>query len=156
MAVRAVSAKELPDLSAAKPVRTDARVMHGSLRVATGTVDLLDDDSAGSKFEMVRIPSRARIHRGSKVIAGAAFTGQTNVDLGIAASVDCLRDGMSIASAGERDGASQIAVGDLTKPAWELAGLSADPGGMLSVYLTLNQANTVAGTVAVDLLYVTD
>lgn len=156
MAVRTASAQELPDLSAAKPQRTDARVMHGVLRVATGTIALLNGDNVGSKFEMARIPSRARVHRLSQIIAGAAFTGQTNVDFGIADDADCLRDGATIATAGVKAGASDIAVANLTDPAWKLAGLAADPGGMLSVYMTLNQDNTVAGEVALDLVYVTD
>lgn len=153
MAIRNVSAATLPDLSTAKPGVAPVAINHGTLRTSAHVAALLNGDSAETTVEVARIPSHARIHKQSKLHT-VGVAGATDVDLGVAEDPDCLVDGVSLAGAGEKDGASAIAIADQGKALWQLAGLAKDPKAEMSIILTLNTALTGAGEVLVDLVYV--
>ncbi len=155
MAVVQKLATGLPDKTVAKPERADVRQQHGVLRTSCFVADIANGDSATSTIVVARLPSHARIHRASAIHHGA-ITGLTDVDIGVAEAPACIVDGVSLATAGTKPGASGIAIADLHKPLWQLAGLSADPQREVEVLMTLNVDAGAAGTAAVDLVYVTE
>lgn len=155
MAVVTKIATGLPDRTAAKPGRADVRRAHGRLRISSFVAEITNGDSAGSTFEVARLPSHARIAK-SSAIRCTALTGVTDVDLGPVEDPDCIVDGLSLASAGTKDGAGAITVANSGKALWELAGLASDPKKEMPIFLTLNTAATAGGVAEVDLHYVVD
>jgi hypothetical protein len=143
----------LPDLTAAKPGKTDVRENHGVLRTSCFVAGIDNGDSPTSTFEVARLPSTARISKLSQLIS-SGIAGLTDCDLGVAGAPDCLVDGQTLAATGAVDGASNIALTDVTLPLWKLAGLTNDPKEEMPVYLTLNTAAIAAGSVAADLVYI--
>lgn len=88
-----------------------------------------------------------------------ALSGATDVDIGIYAplrdggavySADCFADGISLASAsvvGVQQRFTSADINGCKKMMWELAGLTADPGGEMDICLTLNTAGSAAGDI---------
>lgn len=150
-----ILAAGLPDLTAAKPVPAPAAVLHGALRTSCFTASILNGDSIASTFIVGRLPSHARVSRQSE-IHSSGIAGMTDTDLGVAESPACLMDGQTLAATGTVKAASAIPVAQEAKMLWELAGLAADPKREMDVILTMKTASTAAGTVTVDLVYVTE
>lgn len=150
-----ILAAGLPDLTAAKPGKAAVAVCHGVLRTSCFTASILNGDSLGSTFIVGRLPSHARVHRLSK-IHSSGIAGLTDVDLGTADNPDALVDGADLTATGSDDGASAIPVAQEAKMLWELAGLTADPKAEMEIVMTINTAATAAGTVTVDLVYITE
>jgi hypothetical protein len=150
-----ILAAGLPDLTAAKPGKADASVSHGVLRTSCFVASILNGDSIGSTFIVARLPSHARVLRQSE-IHSSGIAGMTDTDLGVAEAPACLMDGQTLAATGTVKAASAIPVGQEAKTLWELAGLASDPKREMDVVLTMKTASTAAGTVAVDLVYVTE
>lgn len=155
MAVVKVVASGLPDLTSARPKRADVRRSHGRVRTSCMDVPVANGDSATSTFEVARIPSHAVIRK-STVVHTTGITGLTNVDLGVAGAPACIAAAMNLVAAGTVAASGAIGVGNVGKALWELAGLPADPGTEMPVFMTINTPATAAGTVAVDLGYVCD
>lgn len=125
------------------------------------TVEVGSDDSANSTYTMARIPSNARIMPGSTVYwDDLASTGSPTLDVGLAGSQitndpDALNNGLDCTGAGSSGIFADHADGG--KFAWELAGETSDPGGMLDIYVSLvDAAVNVGGTVSLELTYVVD
>jgi hypothetical protein len=155
MAQRTFLAAGIPDLTAAKPGKADVSVNHGALRTSCFVASFLNGDSIATSAVVGRLPSHARVTRHSE-IHSSGIAGMTDVDLGVAENPDCLVDGATMAATATVKGASAIPVGQEAKLLWELAGLASDPKREMDIILTLNAAATAAGTVAVDLVYVTE
>jgi hypothetical protein len=97
---------------------------------------ITNGNSAASKLLLGKVPSHAIFLPGG-LITHSALTGLTDFDLGFAEDADCLADGLTLASAGTKNPLASVAIADLIKPAWQLAGLSRDPGRELTVTATL-------------------
>lgn len=143
----------------------------GRVRSAIATLTTNADDSATSTFEMVRLPSNARILEGY-LQCSADFTsaGTATVDLGMFADSsdsaltddkDNILDGVDIETAAARyalftAGTGVEALSDQDKPLWELMGGSADPNEHINLTVTLNTDLTAAGELKLVVLYATD
>lgn len=155
MAVKTDLAVGLPDNTAAKPGIAPVTKNHGVLRTSCFTATITNGDSITSTFEVARLPSHARISKLSK-LHSTGIAGLTDNDLGPAGNPDALVDGQTLAATQTYEGASAITVALIDKPLWALAGLDKDPKEEMPIFLTLNAAATAGGSVAVDLVYITD
>lgn len=153
MAVVNKTAALLPDLTAAKPTPADPRVSHGSHRTSCFTAEITNGDSPNSTFEVARLQSTARVLKLSQ-IHSSGIAGATDVDLGPEGNPDALVDGGTLAATATIAGASAIALADIAKPLWQLAGLDKDPKAEIPIYLTLKTAATASGLAVVELTYV--
>lgn len=121
--------------------------------------------SAGSIYRVARIPSGARILRGSIIQwDDLASTGSPTLDVGFQAvdanvttDDDALNDGIDVATAA----GSAALVKDHANwglPAWDYVnGVSSDPGGFLDLIVSIKDAATnTGGTVSLSLVYATD
>lgn len=126
-----------------------------------------EDDSASSTYELARIPSNARILGLSKLSwDDLATTGSPTIDIGvynigtrtdITEDDDALNDGLDAATAAS----SASVVKDIAnygKRLWEYVnGQTSDPKCDLSIKAKIKDAAiTEAGTITLELLYVTD
>ncbi len=124
--------------------------------------------TANNTMKMMSIPSNARIAGISRVHwDDLASTGSPKLDIGLApvndaanlvtADPDALNDGLDLATA-----AGNAAVikdhANYGKQAWEhISGLTADPGGLLDVYVSFVNANTnTTGDVTLELAFTLD
>lgn len=133
--------------------------------VIDSTVEVAAATAADTRYEMLRIPSRARIHGLSRVrFDDLASTGSPTIDFGLAAvdgnittDEDALNDGVDVATAA---GSAHLIKDHANegRMAWEfVSGLTADPGGFFDVIITTKDAacNT-GGTVTLNLVYSVD
>ena len=148
---------------------TDVAVGHGGSGVVLclpATVELAAA-SSGDTIDFGKIPSNARILGMSRLYNDdLATSGSPTLDLGlksytgsgnsITADPDAIGNGFALSSAAS-DVVILSDVANIGKRAWELAGLSSDPGGSLEVYGTVKDAATTAtGTVSLELHYAID
>lgn len=124
--------------------RASVRAMVGSIAVANG-------DSIASKFYIGKIASNARLLPSSTLRYTAITSGATNLGFDITDKGAVLVSAQSIASAGSSSAVAAVAVADLVKPLWQLAGYTQDPGTELDIVATLTAAAAAAGTLVVDL-----
>lgn len=133
--------------------------------IIDSTVEVAAGASAASIYTFVRIPSNARIH-GLSRIAGDVLDATANtptLDLGfkavdgnITSDDDALNDGIDLSGSAFdvrliKDHANS------GKMAWEILGLSSDPGGLLDVTATIKDAAAAAGgTLTLTLAYSVD
>lgn len=121
--------------------------------------------SANSQYRIARIPSNARILRGSIIqFDDLASSGSPTLDIGLKAvdanvttDVDALNDGIDVfTAAGSAPLVKDHANWGL--PAWDYVnGVTSDPGGFLDVIVTiLDAATNTGGTISVSLVYETD
>lgn len=111
-------------------------------------ITITNGDSIASTYFVGRVPSNAIIDPRSLIVY-AAITSVTSMHLGFAASTAALVSAKDISSAGN---GTLLSIGTLTtanmnKRAWELAGLTTDPGGFLDIIATINVAATATGVV---------
>lgn len=138
------------DPAAIRPV--DAVFAEGVSRQVTSKASIANGDSATSIAYMGKVPSNAILSPVGNLYA-PAIAGLTSVSLGFAGAAGALMNAVNIAAGGAFPAMSAVAVANYTKRAWELAGLTSDPGGMLDVILTLGTAATAAGDVVLALPY---
>lgn len=117
-------------------------------RTINSKVDVANGDSADSQYFIGQVPSNAIIDPRSAFYY-TAITGLSNVDVGFRNDPDALVDGDTFVSAGAQTlaGHGTLTVANMNKRAWELAGYSSDPGGVLDVILTIHNNATAAGSV---------
>lgn len=126
----------------------------------TSTVEVTAAASATSTYVMARIPSDARLVPESRIYwDDLASTGSPTVDVGLdngdTTDPDALSNGHDVTASG--NGLVLSAIADMGKMAWELAGLSSDPGGFFDVYASLVDADAnTGGTVTMHLVYTVD
>ena len=143
---------------ASPQVLNDAAELHGVLRVAAGTAELLAGDSTDNDVVLLApIPSKASISTllvGSDTLGGSCTfnVGVHNYD-GTVADEDCFATAVADAAA-MTDVRYEVATINTTgQKLWEIAGLSSDPGGMLYVSITFNATGGTAGTLSWNISY---
>lgn len=174
MAVVELESAPITNLEATPLTKVNVNLMGGVLRESAAYITTNADDSIGSVYKMVRIPSNARV---SQVLAshdvGSATAGKADIGL-----YDTLENGDAVvdvdffASAWDFNDAGDTSNLDLTHEAaanesflvneteqriWEILGLSEDPGKEYDVCFTLTEAiATAACVLGLKVRYVTD
>jgi hypothetical protein len=141
-------------------VQIDAKVAEGEVDAGISKVDIANGDSIGSLLYLARVPSNSLIYAPSRVynqaITGAAcHIGFYNPNGGTLIDVDALAVAVDLATADLTVGKQLNALNVLNMDmrAWQLAGLAADPGGMLDVVATLTAAATAGGRMLLALYF---
>lgn len=123
----------------------------GSIRSHFDRVQFSATASVNSDALMARVPSSAVPVPGlSKIFFDDFGTNATVIDIGDANDPDGLADGIDVNSgAGSADPFKEIDVSEMGDPFWKILGYAEDPGGELSITLTvLGGAATAAADVA--------
>jgi hypothetical protein len=128
----------------------DATLGEGRVVSLNSKATVTNGDSAASVYYLGRVPSNAIILPGSRLDNGAV-TG-ASASLGFKTATAALIPASSIATAGTI-GMTALTPATLNNRAWQLAGFSSDPGGMLDVILTLTVAATATAAVNCCLIY---
>jgi hypothetical protein len=137
----------------------------GILKESAGLVAVANGDSIASTLRICRIPSSARVSRVllncTAITSAAGDIGlyATAADGGAVLDADLFASAQSLASAlvNNTDVTYEsgiITAADYEKPAWQLLGLTADPGKQYDVVITLTAAATAAGTASLKVQYV--
>lgn len=135
------------------------------LNIFESTVEVNSDDSANSTYLMARVPTNIRLSNLSLVafddLASAGSptidVGLFDVSAGITDNDDAINDGINVAAAASAGTRLVKDPANIGKYVWELAGESADPGGMVDIKLTLKDAAVnVGGTITLTLVYWND
>lgn len=136
----------------------DAINRGAEVRVVKSKTTITNGDSIASQYYLGSVPSNAKPSPGAKLYWGAA-TGVTSADLGLAKPnggamilQTALIAAQDIHLAGSTDlfgatGSGVATPANMDKAYWQLAGLSADPGGELDLVLTINAAATATADV---------
>ncbi|MDN3278785.1 hypothetical protein QWJ07_31300 [Frankia sp. RB7] len=134
------------------------------VRRINSLITITNGDSIGSKYMIGEVPADAILDALSSIVT-TAITSATDNDIGIAYPnggamivADCIVNGQTLASAATISLAAATGSGvatpaNMKKRVWELAGLSANPGGNLALWLTINAAAGANGTVWSNLSY---
>ena len=139
--------------------------MERAATIIDSTVEVGAATAANTVYEMVRVPTRARV-LGLSRIAGDVLDATANtptLDIGFAAvngnfttDDDALNDGIDLSGSAFdvrmiKDHANS------GRMVWELLGLSTDPGGFADLILTIKDAAAAAGgTLTATLAYSVD
>lgn len=109
--------------------------------------------NAGSVYSLCNLPSNAIIHGMSRVKwDDLASTGAPTVDIGITGDADAINDTLNVTAAGSADLLKDHA--NAGKPLWQVAGLSADPGGEIKMTASLvDAAANTGGTISACIVY---
>jgi len=162
MAVEALKGSVITNADATPPVLSNARIAHGSLLQATGTVVASASASIGSTYRLCRVPSNAVV---SEVLlsctafdtTGAADIGvyQTAANGGAVVSAALFGSAVVLTTALIHSDVTHesgtYTVADVEKPLWQALGLSADPGIEYDIAATLTAANGAGATPSVTL-----
>jgi hypothetical protein len=129
-------------------VEVDADFAEAHVKSIVSQIGITNGDSINSKYYVGRVPSNAIIDP-SSVYTNAAITGVTSFDLGFVGAVNALVAAVSLAVASTAPVNATVAVtaANQVKRAWQLAGLTSDPGGFLDIFATINAAATATGVV---------
>lgn len=134
------------------------------MRALVSQIAVTNGDSIASIYRFGEIPADCIINP-SSVLWYYAATGVTDFDIGLrypnggaVILADCIVNGQDIHTAGSTTLAAATGSGIATpanqiKRAWELAGLTSNPGGNLEVYATANAAASATGVVNLNLTY---
>lgn len=147
------------------PVAVNTRQAVAAPIVAlNSTVEADAAAASGTVYRMATIPTGARIFGLSRLAwDDLASTGAPTLDIGLSPvgaafteDLDALNDGLDAATAS----AGSVVVKDIAnygKTVWEFLGLSADPGGLANVVVSIQDAavNT-GGTITLSLIYTID
>ena len=144
---------------ASPQVFNDAAELHGVLRTACGTAELLAGDSTDNDVVLLApISSKASISTlliGSDTLGGTCTfnVGVHNYD-GTVADEDAFATSVADAAA-MTDVRHEVAtINTVGQKLWEIAGLSSDPGGLLYVSITFAATGGTAGTLSWNINYV--
>jgi len=129
----------------------DPQQARGRLIVATGTVANAADDSNTSKYHLADIPSQAILHNDTAF--DVENWGFAQVVIGTEDDTDALVD----QTKATENIVTPIAFGDANhgKQLWEVLGLAADPGGMISIWAHAEANATGAGSMPFRIAYLT-
>jgi hypothetical protein len=139
------------DPAALKPVA--AVFAEGIDRTFCSKISVANGDSQNSLLYFGKVPSNALLSPGSNVYA-AAITGLSSFSLGFAAAPAALMSAVNISAGGTFPALSAVSLSNYVQPAWQLAGLSADPGGMLDIFGTLGANAGAAGDIVLRMTFV--
>lgn len=128
----------------------------------TTTVAVL---AANDRIFLGRVPSNARMVDCGK-FSYSAFGGSAAMSLGFynskmssaeaTTAAAKLFSAQAVAAAGSRQVMAGVALADLGKRVWQLAGLSSDPGGEMDVVATVTTATAATGTIFAELTFTRD
>lgn len=130
----------------------DPLLTAGRDKYAIGSVTNAADDSNGSTYKLVSLPSDCILLEGTKF--DVENTGFATINIGTKTDADAL---ITVAkSAGNT--VTPIAFGDAKhgKRLWEVLGLAANPGGMIDLYQHASANATGAGTTLFQIQYLTN
>lgn len=146
--------------------RTSVNTLLGNVP-KSGQIDVSFEVAAAadatSQYRIARIPSNARILRGSVIQWDELDTatdatldvGFKAVDANVTTDDDALNDGLLTDDPGVAGLVKDHANWGL--PAWDYVnGVSADPGGFLDVIVTLKDHAATGGSVSVSIVFATD
>lgn len=169
MATVSVYSTQITNRNASPRVINNSRISKGAMQVTCGVAEAAIGDNIGSKYFMCSVPSNARI---AQVLLSCDDVGSTGTaDIGLyqtTANGSAVVDADFFASAQalttavanldvtfEALGANaSIDKADMEKPLWEAIGLAADPKIDYDVVLTATEAMELAGTIALQVVYV--
>lgn len=151
--------------------QASARVASGRVKESVGTGEFTSTASIASIARLARVPSNARISQillsCDAITSAAADIGiydVPTVNSGAAVDVDFFASAQSLASAlvnsdvtheaDAADAGAGFGQADVEKPLWQALGLTADPGKLYDVAITLTAAATAAGTVSLKTRFV--
>ena len=127
------------------------RAMQDNIAMTTAMV-------IGDTIQFGKISSSALLLPTSTIGHGGFGSGVTldvGFDDGGSGYAAKLGNDLAVSSAGTKSGLAAVAVGDLYKPVWELAGFTADPKKELTIVGTIGGANVgTAGNLAYHFAYV--
>lgn len=164
MAVVTVKSTQVTNRDATPRVINSPAQVAGMMQQFAATAEAANGDSIASKYIMGQIPSNAfgeviKLYCDA-ITSGAADIGiyRSTVDGGAVVDVDFYASAQSIAAAiatgtevqheaDPADAGVGFGLADLEKPLWQRLQLTADPGVMYDVVLTLTAATTAAGTI---------
>ena len=149
------------NLEATPQVATSAGLLHGSVRVAQGTIALAAGDSNDDDVVMLApIPSNAYIPQ--IWIGSDTFGGSCTFNVGIYQTSGTVVDEDYFASA-VADAAAMADVrfeaaniNTASSKLWEMAGASSDPGGYYYISATMAAEGGTAGDLTFNIQYVVD
>jgi hypothetical protein len=147
------------NLEATPQVATSANLLHGSVRVAQGTIELAAGDSNDDDVVMLApIPSNAtvtEIHVGSDTFGGSCtFNVGIYTSAGVVKDEDCYATAVADAGAMADVRFEAANINTAGQKMHELAGDSTDPGGYYYVAATMQAAGGTAGDMSFNILYV--
>jgi hypothetical protein len=122
----------------------------GNTRALIVPFTLLTTTIVGQFVFIGKIPSQAIILPTSR-FDHAAAGGTTTIDLGFlnetpAGAVNCLAAAQSIVAAASKSGMASVAVANLGKRCWELAGLTSNPNREMEIGFRVQTAAPTANT----------
>lgn len=130
-------------------------------RTIVSQIAITNGDSIASTFRIGELPADAIIDPDS-AYDFEAVAGVTDLDVGFrypnggaVIDADNLVDGDDVSSAGSQTlkGHATLTTANGHKRAWELAGLTSNPGGNLEIYATLNAASTATKVINFRIRY---
>lgn len=145
-------------------VAIDALRAAAEVRKILSLISITNGDSIASKYMIGEVPADAIISPGSSLVFDA-LTGATDCDIGFnypnggaVILADCVVNGHDMHTAATvalsaATGSGLATATNMAKKAWELAGLTSNPGGNLALWLTLNAAATATGKLLCDFTY---
>lgn len=135
-------------------LQVDAVYAEARVRAICSKIDIANGDSIASLYYVGKVPSNAIILPNSAFYF-PAIAGVTILNVGFTGALQALINTQDITTAGSQTiaGKGTVTPANMIKRAWELAGLTSDPGGMLDVVASLGAAATAAGSVMFALAY---
>lgn len=146
----------------AQTLQSQPAVAHNGGRLRSVTDYMVAVDAAeNDTVHMAKLPSNAVIHHTSKIWFddfGTSVTldiGTFNVNGSTADDDNSINDGVDVATAA---GSADLLSGFTKhgKYLWELAGASADPGGLIDIKATIKDANPGSAGMAWEIVYTVD
>jgi hypothetical protein len=133
-------------------------------RAINSLVAVANGDSIASRYMIGEVPADALLDPQSSVTC-TAITSASDCDIGVAYPnggavivADCIVNGQTFAAAATvtlaaATGSGVATPANMAKRVWQLAGLTANPGGNLALWITINAAATAAGSVWSNIKY---
>lgn len=126
----------------------------GDVKSIVSRIAIANGDSINSVLYIGKVPSNALILPQSTIYHGT-ITSLNDLDIGfykngavvVSGSEDNLANGLDLTSGTSKSVVAALTQADYVKPAWQLAGLSSDPGGMLDIAATLKAAAGADGAI---------
>ena len=174
MATEAIKSAIITSLDATPPVRTTTGAgSAGRLIYADGSAVFANSMTAGSTYQMVRVPSNAIIKRIWACIDTAVTTFTVDIGVYYSSGLDVTADlrgdvldadlfGSAVALASVvvptqytmEAAAAALTVADMFLPLWNLAGLTNDPSCGLDIVMTNTATNDTTSTAYLAVEYI--
>lgn len=160
MAVVALNSQSIQDVEGQRVKFLNPLVSHARIRENAETITTNNDDSIGSVYRFVRIPSRARVSEILIATDGGGTNGAGNVGLyhthgGAAVNAALFASALAMATANNAIAATgALDPADFTKPLWQVLGLDEDPDIEYDVAITLTSATNAVRELSMRFRYV--